>query len=403
MQMNTHPATEEDLMAYLDGELSPGAASEMAAHLERCKECQAVAADLQSVSRSLCGWSLESPNLQMSRKIRAELDSTVETQEHAKRNVFGWFAAHRAGIVFSAGGMLVLAGLLFTASRSVQTSRIRTSSIVTGTRNSELEKPSAEALDGVQADAIRSSPDLEKFKPGEPARASEPPHAPALLIVRTAELSLMARNFGNIRHDIESVLGRYEGHIAQLDINTPNSQARSLNATLRIPAARLDAALGELRKLGHVDGESQRGEEVTQRSVDIEARLANARNTEQRLTEILRTRTGKLSDVLEVEEQLDRVRGQIETAEAEQKSLSNQVELATVQLKVSEEFKQPLAVERPGTLTRIRNSAVEGIRTAADGTIGFLTWLLSTGPSLLLIGALLFFPVRWLWKQRTHG
>lgn len=102
-----------------------------------------------------------------------------------------------------------------------------------------------------------------------------------------------------------------------------------------------------------------------------------------------------------MEEQLDKVRGEIETAEAEQKSLSDQIELATVQLRVSEEFKQPLAVERTGILTRIRNSAVQGIQTAADGAVGFVTWLLSTGPSLLLIAALLFFPVRWLWKQKS--
>ncbi len=59
----------------------------------------------------------------------------------------------------------------------------------------------------------------------------------------------------------------------------------ALNATLRLPAAQLDAALAPLRRLGHVHDESQRGEEVTQRHVDIEARLANAPNTEQRLTE----------------------------------------------------------------------------------------------------------------------
>ncbi len=143
------------------------------------------------------------------------------------------------------------------------------------------------------------------------------------------------------------------------------------------------------------------GEEVTQRYVDIEARLANARNTEQRLTEILRSRTGKLSEVLEVEEQLDKMRGEIETTEAEQKSLSNQIELATIQLRVSEEFNQTLGVGHTGMLARIRNSAVKGIQTATDGAVGFVTWLLSTGPSLLLVAALLFFPVSWLSKQKS--
>jgi uncharacterized protein DUF4349 len=46
--------------------------------------------------------------------------------------------------------------------------------------------------------------------------------------------------------------------------------------------------------------------------VDIEARLANGRNTEKRLGEVLRNRTGKVSDVLEVEREIARVREEIE-------------------------------------------------------------------------------------------
>ena len=44
----------------------------------------------------------------------------------------------------------------------------------------------------------------------------------------------------------------------------------------------------------------------------MQARLANGKHTEQRFTEILRTRTGKLQDVLKVELEIDRVRGEIE-------------------------------------------------------------------------------------------
>ena len=46
------------------------------------------------------------------------------------------------------------------------------------------------------------------------------------------------------------------------------------------------------------------------------------------------------------------------------------------------------------TSGRIRNAAVEGYRTMVEGVVNVVLFLLSYGPSLLLWGGLLFFPVR---------
>ncbi len=148
--------------------------------------------------------------------------------------------------------------------------------------------------------------------------------------------------------------------------------------------------------------ESQRAEEVTSRYIDVDARLKNARNTEQRLIEILGERTGKLSDVLTAEEQIARVRQQIEVTEAEQKDLVNQIALASIQIRANEDYLQPLRAE-DGALTRLRNASVQGIHNAVSGIFAVVLWLLSMGPSLLLITAILFFPVRWVWRRsRRH-
>ncbi len=219
------------------------------------------------------------------------------------------------------------------------------------------------------------------------------------MIVRTAELNLTTKEFDRARGEIERVLTQHQGYIAQLSATTPTDQGRSLNATLRVPAAQLDAVLSALKKLGRVDSESQSGEEVTQQYVDLDARLSNARNTEQRLTQILRDRTGKLSDVLAVEEQIDNVRGQIEQMEAEQKSLSNRIAFATVQLRVAEQYKEQVNVDHSSTWIRLRNAAVEGYRSVVEGAINILLFLLAYGPALLILLAVLFFPARAVWRR----
>jgi len=49
---NNHPIENEELMAYLDDELSPDRAAAAVAHIERCEDCQKLAADLRGVSQN---------------------------------------------------------------------------------------------------------------------------------------------------------------------------------------------------------------------------------------------------------------------------------------------------------------------------------------------------------------
>ncbi len=104
---------------------------------------------------------------------------------------------------------------------------------------------------------------------------------------------------------MESILKKHRGYVGELKTGGAAGSGRTLNATLRVPADQLDASLTELKTLGRVESESQSGQDVTSQYVDLQARLGNARNTEQRLTDLLRQRTGKLSDVLEVEQEVD--------------------------------------------------------------------------------------------------
>jgi len=184
-----------------------------------------------------------------------------------------------------------------------------------------------------------------------------------------------------------------------LNIGSPAGAARTLEATLRVPADQLEAAITELKSLGRVESESQSGEEVTAQYVDLEARLTNARNTEQRLTDLLRQRTGKLSDVLAVEKSIDEVRGSIERMEAEKKNLGNRVNFANLIVRVAEDYRAEMQVVPASLLSRFQNATVEGYRSMVEGVIGVLLILLTYGPSLLLWAALLFFPVRAAWRR----
>jgi hypothetical protein len=219
------------------------------------------------------------------------------------------------------------------------------------------------------------------------------------MIERSAQLTLTTHDFDQLRGRIDAVLARHHGYLADLTVNAPEGSGRSLNASLRIPAAQLDSAITEFKQLGRVESEGQNGRDVSKEYVDLVARLANARNTAQRLTQLLAQRTGKLSDVLEVETELGRVQGQIEQMDAERKNTEAQVAYASLQLNMSEYYKAQLHMAPDSTANRFRNAAIEGYRSMTDGVIGAALFVVAYAPSVLLWVALLFFPLRALWRR----
>ena len=269
--------------------------------------------------------------------------------------------------------------------------------------------PSASPAGGVirdkQYDRLEQFAKLQQSpeRGGKLATAEEAPVVLGPMIIRTAQLSLITKEFDKARANVEAILKRHRGYVGEMKVGSAAGSGRTLTAMLRVPSDQLDATMAEMKALGRVDSESQNGQDVTSQYVDLEARLANARNTSQRLTDLLRNRTGKLSDVLEVEQELDRVRGEIEQMEAERKAMANQVTFATLNATITEEYQSQLQVVPPSTATRLGNAAVEGYRSMVEGVVGMAVFLLSSIPTLLIWGAILFFPSRWAWRKLRHG
>ena len=140
-----------------------------------------------------------------------------------------------------------------------------------------------------QEDATRTNGAAEEQYADDEIDNSEHAVPTVPMIARVAGITLTTKEFDKTRARLEEILKRHGGYMGELKVSAPADAGRSLTATLRIPAQQLDAAMAELKKLGRVEDESQGGEEVTQQYVDLEARLANGKHTEQRLTEILRS------------------------------------------------------------------------------------------------------------------
>jgi len=204
------------------------------------------------------------------------------------------------------------------------------------------------------------------------------------MITRTVSLAIVVKDFAASRSSLDSILARHHGYSAQLNVNTPENAPRGLQASLRIPTLELASAVADLKTLGRVENESQSGEEVTQQHTDLVARLRTSRDTEQRFRTTLQQRPGNVVEVLQVEEGIARVRGDIERMEAEQKELEHRVDFATVELQLTEEYKAQLNPPAASVSTRIRNAFVAGYRNASETVLGIVVFFAEYGPALLI-------------------
>jgi len=176
---------------------------------------------------------------------------------------------------------------------------------------------------------------------------------------------------------------------------------------LRLPAGGLDGALAVLRNLGTVTAEKVTADDVTEAYVDLKGRLANAKASEARLLELLAHKTEKLSDVLEVERELGRTRGEVESMEGKLRLLDHRIDLSTltVQLRVEEKYVPPVA---PGFWGELGETFVGSLEGLVDFGAGLLTFTVAVVPWLLVLGPLGWLFVRglrWLrrklWPQAT--
>jgi hypothetical protein len=439
--MNTaiHEIAPEEIMAHHDGELSADRAQAVSTHLESCSECQHLTDSLQSTSQSVAGWKVDTAPASLAPlKARSFIN-----RDSLDFSTF-WHRLHNRRMAVALGLSVSAIAFLFMEIESPRDFRARPVAVdVTpldigdyvsklparkdrvggggggGDRSSLLA--GASNLSGKERDG--GAPDdnglllgpLHVPRPGLALPHSPPPPPPSerqddkatttdlAMIARSAELQIVVKKFDDARTALQSVLARHHGYAASLHVGDPENAARTLNASLRIPSQELPAALNELKALGRVTNESQGGEEVTAEHADLVAQLKNSRETETRLQDILRNRTGKVSDVLEVEQEIARVRGEIEQAESELKSMDHRVAFATITLTLTEEYKAKVSDSSPSISTRFRNAAIAGYENVASSALGLILWFVEFFPPIIFWLVLLGAPAWWLWRRTQRA
>jgi Domain of unknown function (DUF4349) len=197
---------------------------------------------------------------------------------------------------------------------------------------------------------------------------SELPGLPPLgqAVVKTAELSIEVRKggFASAFDQASLVASSYGGYVESSSMT--GAQAKTGSIVIRVPSARFDQAMADLRGLGSVKRESISGQVVTQDFVDLEARLRTWESQEAVLLKLMDEATS-VESTLRIQRELQDVQFRIEQIKGQLRVLEDQTQLATIHVSLREPG-APVPVPTANETTRL--SLGEAWERAIDGIVG---------------------------------
>jgi len=222
-------------------------------------------------------------------------------------------------------------------------------------------------------------------------------------IIRNASLDLLVNNVSQSIDRIGSIVTGVGGFVEKS--TQTNSGGHSASVTVRVPAARLDQVITQIKGLATtVDRESVEARDVTREYIDLDARLRNAQAEEAQYLQILKRAT-TIKDTLDVTEKLADVRGRIEQMQGEMKFLTAQIDMSTLEISLRAEADAAVAgiYWRPLRQAKIAVSEmVAGLADWADSVVAFFinlpliaVWFLSVVALLVIV----FRVLRFLWRR----
>ncbi len=148
------------------------------------------------------------------------------------------------------------------------------------------------------------------------------------MMVYTAQISLEVSNVDLAIDNIQGIALNLGGNVTGITTSKEGGRKTGL-ITIRVPQEGFYTAIQAVENLGEVKSKEVKGEDVTEQYVDLSARLSNYQKQEQRLREILGM-CKTVEDVLKVEAELNRVRGEIEHLIGQIRYIESRVDMATI-------------------------------------------------------------------------
>jgi hypothetical protein len=226
------------------------------------------------------------------------------------------------------------------------------------------------------------------------------------VVIRSASLSIVVpdpaasvKEIGQLADEMGGFVvssNTFQSYFAEADLSAERG-----SITIRVPSERLDEALERIKEAAtEVQSENVSGQDVTQEFTDLQSRLRNLEAAEEQLLEIMDSATDT-EDVLNVFENLRRVREEIEVIKGRIQFLSESARLSAISVDlIPDVAAQPLQIGgwRPeGTVKDAFSTLIRALRFLGDAAIWTAICVIPVG---LILGLPGYFAGRSILRRR---
>jgi hypothetical protein len=266
-----------------------------------------------------------------------------------------------------------------------------------------------------------SSPTLDKssvysqsanvYAPGNALRASEaaagavpmpaPTGAPVAgsgtvidtKIIKTAYITVEVKDVTGSVDQLKALVTAKGGYLSSSSVSEGSSNRLSGTVVLRIPAAEFDNTLAGVKAIGSVKSVSTQGEDVTEQYVDVQAQIISYQNQLSQYNEIMK-KAVKVSDVIEIQQQIDSVQTNLNRLEGQLKYLNSRIDMSTITVTLQEP--EPVGGETGYNFVTTINEGIAGF----FGMVDFIVILFFTVLPVIILGGIAYGMYRWIKRKQ---
>jgi hypothetical protein len=406
---------DQHLRAYKDKQLPSELADNVKNHVETCAECKVALTLLTAIDGEMASWrgAVEPPS-----GLRARISDAIANESPTAKPIRPRFGKWLA-VAGSVAGILVIAAVTgqFAPPQGYMTASISRSSDAPASAPAAMKMPVPPAANlaqredsapkaAVARDASGESIPMSVASSTAPVSAAPPPPAqPAngydaipRQIVYTAEIDITVPKLADGEQNLTRLVSFHRGYIAQSNVDSNSGDEPGGSYTVRVPVSQFEGFMSDIAKLGKVNSVHRDSQDVTDEYYDLQSHIANKQIEEARLRDYLQHKSSKLADILTLEQELSRVRGEIEEMQGRLRLMGHQADMSTVTITLTEPKKPVPKPVKSSFGSLIGKSFLGSVGGIVEGAKGWALWFAGLLPNLLLLTALCLL-VRWYWQR----
>jgi hypothetical protein len=213
-------------------------------------------------------------------------------------------------------------------------------------------------------------------------------------IIKTAYITLEVKDVPGSVESLKSLAAAKGGYLSSTSIQKNYNNQLTGTVILRIPQTDFETVLTGVKALGTVKSASTQGEDVTEEYVDLQAQKTSYLNQLAQYNEIMK-KAVKVSDVIEIQAQIDRVQTELNRLDGRLKYLNSRIDLSTITVNLQEP--EPVGGESGHNFVSAINEGIAGFLGMIDAIIILVFTLLP----LFILGAIGYGAYYWNKRRKA--